>query len=143
MDLVIILLVLLVAAGATYKFTNKSAQGENKTVEVQILVPCIRPELAQAVKVGDRMVQGSSYTSVVVKSVEITPGFSVNTDSRGLKVEAYDPYLKDLMVTVEGNTVLSSASISLGGQEIRVGKDYFVKSLTYDLKGLITIVTIK
>lgn len=142
-DLIILLIVLLVGAGAAYKFTHKSAQGEVKTVEFQVLVPCIRPELAQAVKVGDKMVQGGSYTPVTVKAVEMKPGFSVNLNSAGKKVTAYDPYLKDVYVTNEGKVTLSSATISMGGQEIRVGKDYYVKSRDYELKGTILKVTVK
>lgn len=142
-DLIILLVILLVGAGAAYKFTHKSAQGEIKTVEFKVLVPCVRPELAQAVKVGDKMVQGGSYTPVTVKSVEIKPGFSVNTNSAGQKVSSYDPYLKDVFVTNEGKVNLSSATISMGGQEIRVGKDYYVKSRDYELKGTILTVTVK
>ncbi len=142
-DLIIILLVILVAGGIAYKFTHKSAQGEIKTVEFQVLVPCIRPELAAAVSVGDKMVSGSSYTAVTVKDINIQPGYSVNLDARGQKVEAYDPYLVDLFVTNEGQVNLSSATITMGGQEIRVGKDYYVKSLDYELKGTITKVDIK
>lgn len=142
-DLIILLIILLVGAGAAYKFTHKSAQGQIKTVEFQVLVPCVRPELAQAVKVGDKMVQGSTYTSVTVKAVEIKPGFSVNINSAGQKVAANDPYLKDVYVTNVGTVNLSSATISMGGQEIRAGKDYYVKSLDYELKGTILKVIVK
>ncbi|MFZ5634579.1 MAG: DUF4330 domain-containing protein [Bacillota bacterium] len=142
-DLIILLVVLLVAAGAAYKFTRESAQGKKVTVEFQVVVPHVRPELAEAVKVGDRMVQGGSYTNVIVKDVQVKQGYSVNVDARGQRVESYDPHLKDVYVTITGPTVLYSAAISMGGQDIRVGKDYYVKSRDYELKGTIIKVEVK
>lgn len=141
-DLIILLVILLVAAGAVYKFTHRD-EGKPVQVEFQVMVPHIRPELAQAVKVGDRMVQSGSYTNVTVKDVRIERGYSVNVDARGQRVESYDPFLKDLYVTNTGSTVLSSAAITMGGQEIRVGKDYYVKSRDYELKGTIVKVEVK
>lgn len=142
-DLIILLLIVLVGAGAAYKFTHKTAQGEIKTVEFEVMVPCVRPELAEAVKVGDKMVQGGSYTPVTVKSVDIKPGLSVNLNAQGHKVISYDPYMKDVFVVNEGKVNISSATITMGGQEIRIGKDYYVKSRDYELKGTIMKITVK
>ncbi|GBF35376.1 hypothetical protein DCCM_4499 [Desulfocucumis palustris] len=142
-DLIILLVIVLVGAGAAYKYTHKEAQGEIKTVEFQVMVPCVRPELAQAVKAGDKMVQGGSYTTVTVKSVDIKPGLSVNLNAQGNKVISYDPYMKDVFVVNEGKVNISSASITMGGQEIRIGKDYYVKSRDYELKGTIMKIEVK
>ena len=142
-DLIILLVIVLVAAGAAYKYTHKTAQGEIKTVEFKVMVPCVRPELAGAVKVGDKMVKDNYYTPVTVKSVDIKPGMSVNINAAGQKVIAYDPYLKDVFVVNGGTVNISSATITMGGQEIRIGKDYYVKSRDYELKGIIMGITIK
>ncbi|NTW05060.1 MAG: DUF4330 domain-containing protein [Peptococcaceae bacterium] len=142
-DLSVLLLVLLVAVGVGYKYSQKSQQTQNVTVEFQVMVPHIRPEIAKAIKIGDKMVQGTSYTSVVVKDVQIKPGYSVNVDAKGQRVESYDPYLVDIYVTNTGKTTLSSASIAMGGQDIRAGKEYFVKSRDYEFKGEIVAVSVK
>ncbi|MHB8158767.1 MAG: DUF4330 domain-containing protein [Desulfocucumaceae bacterium] len=142
-DLIIIAVVLLVAAGAFYKFTNKAVPQKSVTVEFQVMLPHIRPELAGSIKIGDKMVQGNSYTNVTVNNIEIKPGYSVNADARGQRVESLDPYLKDIYVTNFGTTSLSSATITMGGQDIRVGKDYFVKSRDYEFKGTITKISVK
>ncbi|MFZ5652585.1 MAG: DUF4330 domain-containing protein [Bacillota bacterium] len=142
-DLIIILTVLLVAGGAYYKFTSKSVQVKPVTVEFQVLVPHVRPELVNAIKAGDKMVKGDSYTNVTVKSVEIKPGFSINVDSRGQRVASHDPYLKDIYVTNTGTTALTSATINMGGQDIREGKEYYVKSRDYEFKGVIVKVDVK
>lgn len=142
-DLIILLAVILVASGAYYKFTHKSAQGKTVTVEFQVLLPHQRPEVTDSVKVGDKMVQGNSYTNVTVKDVQIKPGFSVNLDSKGQRVATYDPILKDVYVTNTGTTVLSSATITMGGQDIREGKEYYVKSRNYEFRGTIMKVEVK
>lgn len=142
-DFIIILLILLVAIGATYKISDNTASTVNKTVEFKILIPCTRPELAEAISVGDKMVANNSYTDVVIKDIETKPGFSVNLNSEGQKVTAYDPYLIDIYVTNEGQTNISSATLTIGGQEVRVGKKYFVKSLDYEFEGVVTEINIK
>ena len=132
------------AAGAYYKINNKQGGiAAAKEIEFNVLVPCVRPDLAKTVQAGDKMVAGDSYQAVTVKSVEVKPGFGVYTASDGSRVEVTDPYLMDIFVTLEGKTVISGATINMGGQEIRVGRKYFVKSLTYEHEGTIMSITIK
>lgn len=142
-DLIVLVLILLVAGGIGYRYTNKSQQAPSVTVEFQVMIPHIRPEMAESIKVGDKMVQGTSYTSVTVKDVELKPGYSVNADARGQRVESFDPYLVDIYVTNTGQTTLSSASIAMGGQDVRIGKDYYVKSRDYEFKGTVVSVEVK
>lgn len=89
------------------------------------------------------MASGSSFTDVVITDVKTRPAYSITTDSAGRRVEAIDPYLKDLIVVVEGKTAISGATINLGGQEIRRNKDYYIKSLDYEFKGMILDVVIE
>lgn len=143
-DLLVLGAVLLVLGGVAYKFKGQSGgEGADKTVKVTVLAPALRPEMLTNIKVGDKMVSGSSFTSVVVKDVKIRPSYMITTDSAGRRVEATDPYLKDLIVTVEGKTVISGATINLGGQEIRRNKDFYIKSLDYEFKGMILDVVIE
>lgn len=140
-DLLVILGVLLVIGGVFYKFKKPSP---TKIVKVTftVIAPAIRPEMLTNVKVGDRMVSSSGFTNVVVKDVKTKPAYMITTDSAGRRVETLDPYLKDLFVTLEGKTDISGSTIKLGDQEIRSNKEYFVKSLDYELKGLIMAVEI-
>jgi len=143
-DLLVLAAILLVLGGAAYKFKDRdSGAGVAKTVRVTAIATSIRPEMLTGIKPGDRMVSGSSFTDVVVKDIKIKPAYMIVTDSAGRRVEAVDPYLKDLIVTVEGKTVISGGAINLGGQEIRRNKDYFIKSLDYEFKGLVMDVVIE
>jgi hypothetical protein len=98
-DLLVLAAVLLVIVGAAYKIKGQdSAQNAPKTVKVTVITPAIRPEMLTNVKVGDKLVAGSSFTNVVVKDFTIQPAFMVNPDSNGQRVEAIDPYLKDVIL---------------------------------------------
>lgn len=141
-DLLVLAAVLLVIGGAAYKIKGQDVQNAPKTVRVTVITPAIRPEMLTNVKVGDKMVSGSSFTNVVVKDFKIQPAFMVNPDSNGQRVEAIDPYLKDVIFTLEGQTVISGGTINLGGQDIRSNKEYYVKTLLYEYKGLIMNVEI-
>lgn len=143
-DFLVLLAVLLVLGGAAYKLKGGTGgDTASKTVRVTVLAPGIRPEMLTSIKVGDRMASGSSFTNVVIKDIKIRPAYSITTDSAGRRVEATDPYLKDLIVVVEGKTTISGATINLGDQEIRRSKDYYIKSLDYEFKGMILDVTIE
>ncbi len=143
-DLLVILVVLLVAGGAYYKLKGQSGgQGAAKTVTVTVIAPGIRPEMLTNVKAGDKMVSGDSFTDFVIKEVDIKPAYMISVDSAGKRVASYDPYLKDLFVTLEGKTVISGGTIKLGGQDIKSNKEFFVKSLDYELKGLVMSVEIE
>ncbi|OPZ74257.1 MAG: hypothetical protein BWY80_00662 [Firmicutes bacterium ADurb.Bin456] len=142
-DLLVVAAILLVIGGAAYKIKERGGSGTARTVQATILAPALRPEMLTGIQAGDRMVSGSSFTDVVIKKIEIRPAFMITTDSQGRRVEAYDPYLKDLIVVVEGKTVISGGVINLGGQEIRSSKDYYIKSLDYDFKGMILDVQVE
>jgi len=142
-DLLVLLAILLVIGGAAYKIKGRKGSDAVRTVRATVLATALRPEMLTGIKVGDRMVSGSSFTDVVIKEIDIRPAYMITTDSQGRRVEAYDPYLKDLIVVVEGKTVISGGVINLGGQEIRSCKDYYIKSLTYDFKGMILDVVVE
>lgn len=142
-DLLVLAAVLLVIGGAVYKIKGQdNVQNAPKTVQVTVLAPAIRPEMLTNVQVGDKMVSGSSFTNVVIKDFKIQPAFMIISDSDGRRVEAIDPFLKDVIFTLEGTTAISSGTINLGGQDIRSNKDYYVKSLLYEFKGQVMNVEI-
>lgn len=143
-DLLVLAAVLLVIGGAAYKIKGQgSAQSTPQTVKVTVLAPAIRPEMLTNIKVGDKIVSGSSFTNVVVKDFVIKPAYMINADSSGQRVETYDPYMKDVIFTLEGSTVISGGTINLGGQDIRSNKEYYVKSLYYEFKGQVVNVEIE
>lgn len=140
-DLLVILLIILVAGGVVYKTKFSAAGTAAKTVYATVRIPLVIPQVADKPKVGDKIVSGSSYTEVEIVDVKVVPSQVVTSRDDGTRFLATDPWNKDVYVTVKGKTGIPDAEINLGGQEIRAGKDYYVKSFTYELKG--TIVDVK
>ncbi|ACX53053.1 hypothetical protein Adeg_1974 [Ammonifex degensii KC4] len=143
LDLFLILLALLVVGGLTYKLLLPRSSVAPTKVTFVVRVPAVPPETARMVQVGDRMVAGAEYTGVKVIDVKVEPALTTETNSQGQKVLARDPYFKDVIVTLQGETPLTSAAIRMGNQEIRAGREYYVKSLTYELKGTIIKVSLE
>ncbi|RJX16929.1 MAG: DUF4330 domain-containing protein [Ammonifex sp.] len=141
-DAVILLVILMLAGGAAYKFLRPAAVTPPTGIEFTVRIPALPPESASVVKVGDRMVAGASYIGLTVKDVTVEPALTTEPDAAGQKVLARDPYFKDLLVTLEGKVPIPTAQIKISTQEVRVGRDYFVKSLTYEFRGTIIKVTL-
>lgn len=141
-DLLVILVALLIVAGAAYKFLAPTATTPPTTVRLEVLLPAVHPETAAMIRVGDRLVAGASYVPVTIKDVRVEPALTTETDAAGRRVIARDPFFKDVYVTLEGQTSIPAAQIKMGAQEIRAGREFFVKSLTYELKGTIVKVTL-
>lgn len=140
-DLLVVLLILALAGGVVYKTKFSTAGTAAKTVYATIRIPLVIPDVAGKPRVGDKIVSGQSYSDVVITNVKVVPSQVVTSRADGQRFLATDPWNKDLYVTVKGKTGIPDAEINMGGQEIRAGKDFYVKSLTYELKG--TIVDVK
>lgn len=134
-DLLVLLLVLLVGAGVYYKTQTAGAFIEPSKVKVTVLLPWLRPEEASTIKTGDILVAGGSYTNIKITDVKVEPGRAVNVTSEGKSVMTTDPYRKDVTVTIEGVLPISGPEIRFGGQDLRTGKEYYIKSQTYEFRG--------
>ncbi|MCL6561353.1 MAG: DUF4330 domain-containing protein, partial [Firmicutes bacterium] len=101
-DAAIVLVALIIAAGAAYKFLRPAAITPPTPIEFTVRIPAVPPESASVIKVGDRMVAGANYIPLTVKNVTAEPALTTETDAAGHKVLARDPYFKDILVTLQG-----------------------------------------
>lgn len=134
-DLLVIIGLVTVIAGAGYKFFLAPKALKAQSAEVTVIVPAVRPEEAQSIKTGDQLVTDTAVTDAVVKKVEIKPALTVTTRADGTTLLTTNPYRKDAYVTLEGKVSIGPTAMKFAGQEIRVGKDFWLKSLRYELKG--------
>jgi hypothetical protein len=141
-DLLVVLAILLAAGGVAYKLLVPAGRAATTRVEVEILVPKVHPAVAAAVRPGDRLVAGSAYVKAEIKTVHTTPARVATPRSDGTLVLAEDPQLRDLYITVNGTAKMGGLTLTLAGQELRAGRDFYVKSLTYEVKGTVLRVTL-
>ncbi|MBC7106268.1 MAG: DUF4330 domain-containing protein [Firmicutes bacterium] len=136
-DLLVVLAVLLAAGGVAYKLLAPGGRAATTEVEAEILAPRVYPSVAESVRPGDRLVAGSAYTAAEVKAVRTTPARMAMLRSDGTLVLSEDPQLRDLYVTVKGTAKVSGTTLTLAGQELRAGREFYVKSLAYEVKGTV------
>ncbi|MGQ9531463.1 MAG: DUF4330 domain-containing protein [Desulfotomaculales bacterium] len=141
-DLLVVLAILLVVGGVAYKLLVPAGRAAATAVEAEILAPKVYPAVAAAVRPGDRLVAGNAYTQAEIKAVRTTPARVATPRSDGTLVLAEDPQLRDLYITIGGTATMGGSTLTLAGQELRAGREFYVKSLTYEIKGTVLRVTL-
>ena len=147
-DAIILLAVIAVVAGVGYKVLYKPVQAANaKAVNVTITVRFrnISKELAEAFVrdlpsdciSGTNVVEGS-----VVKSATIQQATWLATNSEGVLVEQPDPYRVDVIAIVEGTALDSDTVYMVGNQEVRIGRGFWVKTVSLEFSGTIMEMTV-
>lgn len=134
-DLLVLLLVLLVGTGVYYKTQTAGTFVEPSKVKVSVLLSWLRPEEAISIKTGDILVANGNYTDVKITDVKLEPARTVNVTDEGKSILTTDPYRKDVTVIIEGQMPITSPELKFGGQDLRRGKEYFIKSQTYEYRG--------
>jgi len=137
-DLAVLLLVIAVAAGVYWKLRPGGKAPGVAEVEVTVVAPFVRPAAAAAVKAGDRLVASGSFTDARIVDVRVEPGLIATTRADGTRLLTRDPYKKDVYATIRGKTAISEPDLRLGGQEVRIGKEFYLKTQTVELKGEVT-----
>lgn len=137
-DFLIILGILLIAAGAVYKILGPPAIATpEKTIKIEVLVSSINKEMADMVHTGDQLVAGNNYIPAYITKVKVEKAELANNKDNIAGLVGKHPFLKDLYVTIEGKTRVDRPVIKLATQEIRVGKTFYLKSKLFEFTGII------
>lgn len=149
-DLAVLLILVLFVGAVGYKVIGSKNTGniigtktEDKEVVVTVLARLKPESVANSLKEGDKLVAKNNWTNGVIESVEYTEAdYSVPTDKGELVLDKH-PMHKDVKVTLRFKTDVSGPIISFAGQEVRIGADYWVKTQTVEVQGLITNIDVK
>jgi len=142
-DLLIIILVVLLAIGFSYKIKTKNTASIVKEVTVTVRIPFIYPEEADSLKKGDQLVSGSDFIPFYIEDVIIKPAAYLTTTSDGRALLVEHPLRKDVFVTIKGKATIVGASIKIANQEAKIGKEFYIKTLKTELKGFVSGIDIK
>lgn len=140
-DLSIIVLILLIGSVFVIKSlgTNvgpiSSAEGKEVTVTYRGTVRV--EDQIKALKVKDQLISvlnpAPAYITSISYNVLQVPG----TNAEGKQVFSPDPLRKELIVKFKMDVTNNSGIITLGTQDVAVGKDFVLKTHTFELKGTI------
>jgi hypothetical protein len=148
-DLLILLVVVLVAAGIGVKAVRTGVQQVGQQPKTATLVVHVRGASAEvaegAVATNPQGIFNDTATTEInatVESVTMTSYTTQVSTDGGELVNAVDPIRKDLTFTITGDAAVSGNVYSLGNQEIRVGRSFIVKTDGMELNGVIESIVI-
>lgn len=149
-DLTVLIIIISLVGAVGYKLYSNKGQGlgigaETKIKEITVHVKARlkSEETAKSLKIGDVLVAKNTYTGAVIESVSYTDGdYTVATEDGKLNLTTH-PLWKDIDIVVKGTADVSGPIITIGGQEIRVGRPFWVKTQTVEVLGEIVSIEIK
>lgn len=146
-DLVIILVVVGLVAGAGYKFLSSRATAPLRTVRFEFVAEAIEPQVAALVQVGDLVsspkgpaavaTEGIYAQPVKITAVWVSPAELRLTTAAGTRVRNPDPYLKDVTIWAQGTTPVTGGSVDMAGEQVRAGTLFTLDSRLYTLFGTV------
>ena len=135
-DLLVLILILVVAAGFFYKHKNAAAPVETHTAKVKVICPYLRPEVAEQIHDGDKLLARGQLQPVYIRDVEIVTARDSGTRDDGTLALQQHPFRKDVYLTLEGPISYTGAEIYMAGQGIRAGLDkYILKTQIVEVAG--------
>lgn len=125
------------ADGETIQEATKSDDGDAVSLRFTVLCPDLDPQLAQEVQKelaapdyeinGKEISTGRIFNSNVILDGEVTDCTAEETEEG----------LVSLRITVEAEPTYAAGTYTLGWQELRLGKEYTLKTLGLELLGSI------
>lgn len=139
-DLAGILVVLLVAAWAAYKFlvVNPRYAVTTRPYLLQVLVEEVREYTLQELKEGLVVKEGDSnqiFGKIISRQVRPARRYVETADGRVTLAEVPDKF--DVILTLECEAQVSPGAVTIGGQEVRVGFNPALKGQRFLIRGTV------
>lgn len=130
-DVLVVLLIVVVLVGG-YLYLNRD-RGEAAVISGNDKIVFIaesnevNPEVCNNIAVGDRLVAVGRYQDAYVTEVLVEDMADVAAKD-GQIIQVNDPTLKRLVVTIEATVVKYGPYMEFGGQEVKAGVNYWIKT---------------
>jgi len=151
-DLVMVLLVAGLVAGAGYKLLSPRATAPVRTVQFEFVAQAVEPQVAALIHVGDYVTSSKGPAAVAttgpfarpakIVRVEVGPFMARVTTATG-RARNPDPYLKDVHIWAQGPVPVTGGSIDLAGEQVRAGTDFTLDSRLWELDGTVERVRVE
>lgn len=129
--LVIVIIVAVIVAGYWYMHRNEGSSTNivsgKKTITFIAEADKVYPDVCKDIKIGDRMVAAGTYQDGQVVDVKVEDHQEV-TAKDGEIVIVNDPTMKRLIVTIEAKVNQYGPYIDFGGQKVKAGDSYWIKT---------------
>lgn len=142
MDLLIILVIITIGFVAYTKFIKKPdnapvAQSNKKQITIVAEAYRQRPSIAASIKEGDTLVAQNKYQTGKILSVSIRDNDYVASDAEGNLIAQKDKAEKTIEVEISCEANVSGPYMDSGGQMLKIGYPYWIKTAEGQIKGFI------
>lgn len=139
-DIVIVVVVVAVIGGIIWYGTRDGDQPIVSAGKVNITFIAeadkVPNEALDQIKIGDAVVASGRFQEAVIKDFQITPSYDVTAhDGEFVMVEDYGK--SKITVTIEGQASKVGPTLDIGGQTIKAGNKYYIKTDVFEAYGLI------
>lgn len=143
-DGLIIVLVLAVIAGGVWYLTKDDAESGIITRKTEVVYKAEAKNLidstVEQIQVGDKLVAMGSVQDAEIIDIQYRDAYVVEAVD-GQLVPIVQAGLKDIVVTIKGKANQYGPYIDLGGQEIKAGSKYYIKTDVFEAYGNVVEVT--
>lgn len=141
MDIIIVLLVIVIGVAVINKLNNKGSgtaiSSAKKDIYIVAEAYSQAPDIAESIVEGEALVAQNKYQPGNIDYVDIRDDDYVATTKDGKLVAAKDSSRKTIEVGINCKANISGPYIDSGGQEIKVGLPYWIKTSNGQIKGLV------
>lgn len=138
-DLLVAIIIIGVIAVVGIRLTSnaRNAEGQNpldgkKEIYVTLYANSIVPEVADTLKVGDKLVANNVFTNAEIVSIDVAPAAYVSTNYEGEVILTEHPIWKDITVVIKDTVNASSPILKAGNQEARVNYSFILKTQQFE-----------
>ncbi|KAB2953648.1 DUF4330 domain-containing protein [Heliorestis acidaminivorans] len=136
LDLIILIAVIALVAGLATK-TKTIVSTTVTEVELTAFFKKVEPELLGNLNTEDPLVgAGGFIDDAKIVAIDVRPHIETSITNTGERITAEDPYYKDVRVTVRGISRSATADLRVGLQEIKAGREYWLKTQFIQLQGI-------
>lgn len=139
-DMLVIAVIVVIIGALVYRVTSSSmnAEGTNilmpdQDIYVKFYANAVVPEVVDALKVGDKLINSGNFTNAEIVSVDVTPAAYITTNSEGEPLKMEHPMWYDIMVVVKDTANPSSPILKVANQEVRVNYTFLLKTQTFEV----------
>ena len=139
-DLIVLVIIIAIIGAVAYRLTSSKVNmgggnplnTEDKYCYVTVISQLVVPEVAEGLKVGDKLVANSEFTDAEIVSIKSEPAAFVGTNSEGEAVLGEHPLWQDVTVVVKEKIDPTTVILKVGNQEVRVGYSFILKTQTVE-----------
>ncbi|HZK57875.1 MAG TPA: DUF4330 domain-containing protein [Clostridia bacterium] len=144
-DLIFILVFIAIIVGVVSRVTGNSFSDSSDAYESEavVILKYITPdeEELNILKKGDQLVARDRLQQIFIEDIIVKPE-RVAVLHEDKLVETVHPFSKEVYITIRGEAYIDDIAIYVANQNVRVGNDFFLKTLNAEFESKILYVGI-